>query len=287
MATKVLVLDFDGTMTDAEEEGAPFTQVYLEHVAYLTGLDFEEVEAIAVHMEADIAENPDIYGWTWADTQGNPVKVAPSSVDPYLRIKPIAEEIFHGLIPDQAMLQRLLQHLYKISYPHSGMTFRPGVKRLFKRLLDKPAYVVTNSHTGAVQEKLKKLGTNAEGVNILDAWHDQVIGLAMKYATNPDFNAVPIHLNIPCMDRPVLLRRHLYAEVLDELLERHNATWEELVVVGDIFELDLALPLAMGARVGLVVNSFTPVHETQYLAEHPRGDVLLGVNEIYDFAYKS
>ena len=41
---RVLILDFDGTLTDAEAEGLPYRQGYLEDVALLTDVDLEALE---------------------------------------------------------------------------------------------------------------------------------------------------------------------------------------------------------------------------------------------------
>ena len=56
-------------------------------------------------------------------------------------------------------------------------------------------------------------------------------------------------------------------------------------MVGDIFELDLSLPLAMGARVALLANPFSPAYEIEFLKGHPRGAVLHSVEEIPGFAF--
>ena len=55
--TTLLVLDFDGTMTDAEREGAPFRGAYLDDIATLAGLPRDEVESLAVGFEAEVAAN--------------------------------------------------------------------------------------------------------------------------------------------------------------------------------------------------------------------------------------
>jgi hypothetical protein len=57
------------------------------------------------------------------------------------------------------------------------------------------------------------------------------------------------------------------------------------VVVGDIFELDLAMPLAMGARIGLVTGPRTPPYEVDYVTAHPRGRVLATIGEVPAFAF--
>ena len=47
------------------------------------------------------------------------------------------------------------------------------------------------------------------------------------------------------------------------------------------FTLDeFSVPLALGARVALLMNPFTPSWEKEYLATHPRGALLTSVREI-------
>ena len=79
---------------------------------------------------------------------------------------------------------------------------------------------------------------------------------------------------------PVLLRRKYYHDVIRKLLDAKGLDWKDLAVAGDIFELDLALPLALGARVALLRNAFTPDYEQDFLQKHPRGQVLHDVSEI-------
>ena len=85
---------------------------------------------------------------------------------------------------------------------------------------------------------------------------------------------------LPGLSRPVLLRRRHYHEVIAGLLAAEGADWADLVVVGDIFELDLALPLALGATVGLVVNDFTPAYERSFVQAHDRGVLITHLGQV-------
>ena len=60
---RVLILDFDGTMTDAELEGAPYRQGYLEDIAILVGRGEDEIMALAATFEAEIMADPQSHGW--------------------------------------------------------------------------------------------------------------------------------------------------------------------------------------------------------------------------------
>ncbi len=270
----VLVLDFDGTVTDAEAEGAPFRRGYLEDLAILVGAPLEEVIAVAEVAEAEVARDPQAHGWVY----GGAI-VAPATVDPYLRIMPVARRVLDrwNCIPDEATRSRLLDGiLYKYNYTKTAIAFRPGAREALEALDLDRTWVVTNSHTEPVQRKIRLL---ADGGPLL-ALAERVVGRARKYVVDPTFDAVPEALTLPGLSRPVLLRRRAYHEVLARLLAEAGADWPELAVVGDIFELDLALPLAMGARVALVAGPHTPAYERAFLEAHPRGAVLEAIAEV-------
>ncbi len=273
--SSLLVLDFDGTMTDAELEGAPFRDGYLGDLAALTGRDIETIHALAEGFEAEISENAQSYGWIF-----NEQIVAPASVDPYLRIMPVARLIFdhYDAFMNPMDRTRLLDAiLYKYNYQKTKLAFREGAGELLRGLEGTWTYIITNSHTDPVREKVRQLG-GPDGD--LDWLVERVYGRARKYVIDDSFDAVPVSTTLPGLGRPVLLRRRLYHDAIAKLLDSAELGWSDLLVVGDIFELDLALPLYMGARVGLVVNPFTPDYERAFIEGHPRGTLVHAVSEI-------
>lgn len=277
----LLILDFDGTMTDAEAEGAPYREGYLDDLAILTGLPPAKIRTLAARFEAKVAAEQGRFGWDF-----NGRIVAPAGVDPYLRVMPVARMILDevGIFPDRASRNRLLDGiLYKYNYPKTHTAFRPGAFELLSTVRERiETYVVTNSHTAPVQGKISRLAAEAGAEGSLDWAVERVHGSARKYIIDDDFTAVPEALTLPELSRPVLLRRRLYFEALDALRMKHGAEWSDVLVVGDIFELDLCLPLALGGTVGLMTGPFTPDHERNYLAGHPRGHLLTELSEVLD-----
>jgi hypothetical protein len=282
-APRVIVLDFDGTMTDAEAEGAPFRTGYLQDLATLCGttVDDPRFAAIVASVEESLRAAPEAHPFRW---KGRPV--APASVDPYLRMVPIADALFddYGLIPDRAFRGRLTGGvLYKHNY---GLTkgkpvFRPGAAEVLRALTGTETYVVTNSDTAAVAAKIAMLDATAGGVGWLAA---RVRGDAQKFEVDDAWEGAPPSLAIPGLrDREVLLRRRRYHDRLAAILDAAGATFADLVVIGDIFELDLALPLALGARVGLVASEHTPPYELEFVGAQPRARVLRELAEIPAF----
>ncbi len=284
---KLVIFDFDGTLTDAEREGAPFRGGYLEDIATLTGWPLSRVEDAAARVEAEIAARPEAYGWLF---QGE--IVAPATVDPYLRMMPVARRL---LDEAQALThptdrERVLDGLlYKYNYQKTVHAFREGAVECLQALLKAQEAgalslcVVTNSHTDAVQAKIRHLEAQrvaSGGVGgALTPLVSRVYGRAKKYMLDDTLSDVPRALTLPGLNRPVLLRRRCYLDVLNALRAEVGAGWSDVWVFGDIFELDLSLPLALGARVGLMANAFTPPWERAYLNEHPRGYVLNALQE--------
>jgi len=280
---KTLVLDFDGTITDAEQEGGPFRGGYLEDVAHLCGLSLDEALQLADEFEDEIRANPTAHGWIFHGQI-----VAPATVDPYLRMMPVARKLMDhaGVFSNPVDRDRLLDGiLYKYNYPKTKTVFREGAYECLHGLTGTHTYVVTNSHTTPVQGKVAQLQAE-NGPNTLNWLIERVHGRAKKYVLDDSFSEVSESISLPGLDRPVLLRRKHYHGVLAELLQTTNSDWTHLTVVGDIFELDLSLPLALGAKVGLVVNPFTPEYEKAYVDSHPRGQLIHGLNEVAAFAFE-
>lgn len=289
---RMVIFDFDGTLTDAEREGQPFRSGYLDDLSVLTGLTREQVESAAIEFEAEVASHPERFGWMFKGQI-----VAPATVDPYLRMMPVAR---HLLDHAQALMvpqdrERVLDGLlYKYNYQKTVTAFRDHAGETLADLIRQghlsgdagELFVVTNSHTEAVQNKIAQLDSNREQNNTnnpsLSPLIERVFGRAQKYIVDPSFDLVPESLTLPGLNRPVLLRRRHYFEVLNRLREQAGIPWSQVWVFGDIFELDLSLPIALGASVGLMANQFTPQWELDYLATHERGYILQSLNQVQE-----
>ena len=200
---------------------------------------------------------------------------------------PIANRIFDtfGVMPSAQERGRLFGTvLYKYNYAKTlgRPVFRPGAGECLQRLIDRPVFVVTNSDTHAVASKIATLDREYPGVARLTA---RVHGFARKFDLDPAWDGVAPELTLPGLDRPVLLRRRIYHDMLAQVVAEAQGTFAELCVVGDIFELDLALPLALGARVGLVRGARTPEYELAFVRAHPRGRVIEDLADIEAFAF--
>lgn len=269
MPENVLVLDFDGTVTDVEEEGKPFTEGYITDLAEVVEQSLIEVQKLHEGFLDELVSNPNEYGFIY-----NGKIVAPAVVDPYLRIMPFARRLLDqfGKLLDEEERATTLQDLFKSNYQKTDIAFRAGVAESLAGLEGKCVYIVTNSDTGSVKNKLRALGDNFSWLE------ERTIGNAKKYAIDDEFDKVQEAMQLDGLKRPVWLRRAQYYEVLQEIAEREGIGFEDIAVVGDIFELDLALPMALGMHIGLVPNQYTPRYEINAVKRYEKGRVITDIS---------
>lgn len=273
---RLIILDFDGTFTDTEEEGKPFTEGCVKHISILTKLVVEEVRRRWAECAVRITADPASYPYT-----RNGHTVAPANVDPYLRMGAIVKMIFDelGIFAIDGDFTRVTDLLFSINYGQGKSVFKQGARKTLESLERKQVYVVTNSDTDAVSGKMRALGRNPDRSCSLAWLLPRVHGLARKFDIVPDFDG-PESMTLTDLARPVLLRRAHYYKVLNDLREAHGVSWEDVIVVGDIFELDLCLPLALGAEVVLVPNENTPDYERAFVASHEHGHVVHDLRDL-------
>ena len=84
---KNIILDFDGTLTDAWEEAIPYFEHYAEEVSERTGIDIEKLKEKRDGFEDDVKNDP-LAGW---EHNGN--VIAPASSDPYILNGAIYEKV--------------------------------------------------------------------------------------------------------------------------------------------------------------------------------------------------
>jgi len=265
MPFDLFILDFDGTFTDVEEEGGPFIEAYQADVRALLGVDVSSEWDAA---DAKVRQAPERFGWTF---DGH--VVAPGNADPYLRATVIMNMVFdaRGLYPNAAERTTVLQRLYFDNYEKAATVFRPEARAVAEALTasGKPVCIVTNSATDAVAKKLDQLAPEGRASLTIE-------GNAEKYLVtearpmDARFDALAKEYVVDGLPRPVFLRRGRYYEVLRRLWDEHGTGPEGTLVVGDIFELDLAMPAALGCAVHLVTGQETAAYERKAMGALPR-----------------
>ena len=261
MAIACVVLDFDGTFTDVAAEGAPFVRHFKARLSEVLG---REVEPAWSEETAAVLAGAEAFGWN----VGGRI-VAPATADPYLQTTCVAHRVLgrFGALADAEARNDVVQTLYREAYTHSATAFKPEAKEVLEALLDTglPVHVVTNAHTDMVEAKLTKLAPRGRE-------RLRVSGDARKFliepATTPDavFGALPETTHADALVRPIYLRRGRYYDALRRIWNETDTSPETTLVAGDIFELDLAMPAALGASVQLVERTNVLEYERRAIA---------------------
>jgi FMN phosphatase YigB (HAD superfamily) len=264
LVTKCVILDFDGTFTDVAREAAPFVDAFRSAVFDLLGRElFTEWDEQA----ATIAKNPGRHGWVHEGRI-----VAPASADPYIQTTTTANLVFDlvGVLKDGRTRAAILQALYHHAYENTLTAFRPRAKEVLEALAASgiPTFVVTNARTDAAQKKLRTLGpVGIERIEVHGDARKFIVGDAES--ADERFAQVSEQLTIPGLERPVYPRRGRYFDALAGIMQRVGVTPAEVLVCGDIYELDLALPLELGMQVHMVTGPQPPAaHEVSWLERY-------------------
>jgi phosphoglycolate phosphatase-like HAD superfamily hydrolase len=256
MGVRCVVLDFDGTFTDAEAEAEPFVAAFRAALADLLGRPIDEPWARAL---AAIEADPGRHGWEF----GGRI-VAPATADPYILSTTVAQAVTQdaGILRDAATRSAVIESLYQLAYLKTRTVFREEAREVLETILSKglPTFVITNSRTDAVARKIDTLAPRGRERIV-------VLGDAKKFAIgDPEggsavWGDIPAERTLEGLPRPVLLHRGRYWNALQHAVDAAKCELRNVLVCGDIFELDLALPVALGARVHLVTGPRTPPYE--------------------------
>lgn len=269
--TTVLISDFDGTLTDPTAEELVFMAQCVRSLSVVTGLTRRHVQRIIHRVHADMRTRPERYDWEF---RGHTVSSLVG--DPYLRIIAIARAV--AAETERSLEGRdLARELLSEHYPTTSM-FRPGAAQF----LTQPGiatHVVTNSTEAKVGRKLRRLLDSGFYDSRCDAVLKGLRGSAGKQHIDPEFDVLPESMTIPGLNRSVLLRRREYFETLSAIRNDHGARWEGIAVIGDNFELDLAVPWALGSRIILITNAWTPPWEITFVRGYERGSVATTLDE--------
>lgn len=260
-----LIFDHDGTITHSSDLARKFMRGYLSELAQITGRPIEDIWRVATRLERDMRFHPERYDWTF-----NGSVVSSLVGDPSLRFIAIVDAVLTRFPPlepigDRSALER---DLFWRHYP-THVQFRAGARRLLAARPD--AWVVSNSPAGRIEEKLSRH---------FSPGRVQVMGEAGKQWIDDSFTQVPRELAVNGLHRPVLLRRRRYFDTLSRVLAATGGDWSTMFVVGDNFELDLALPMALGAHGILITSPFTPPWETAHVRSHARGTVIRSFRDL-------
>jgi FMN phosphatase YigB (HAD superfamily) len=266
----LVVLDFDGTLTDADAHAAAFHEASGRELARRLGWDEPTLRRERQRAVAATACLPPTAAWT-VNGRG----VCPVAADPYLIANTVTKLLIAEHRPglDDASLVAKVLEVHHAAYASTPPPFRPDARSLLEELCRRDFFVrvVTNSHTPIVSRLLDSLSFQGrERVTVQGGANKFVVcGTAVA---DPRFESLPETADWPELGRLVHLRRGRYFDVLRQIWDETATGPESALVVGDIFELDLAMPAALGTHVHLVTRSSTLPHERRLTLKMARGD---------------
>lgn len=253
------MFDFDGTLTDIGAEGAAFERAYADRLLQLVGRDRSAEWEAACAAVRDAA--PEL---AWDMGTG---PAAPADADPYVVATMALRRFGAGVevLRDPRVLDALGGALYAQSYATVEPAFRPDAAAVLRAAQERVEHVriVTNASTGKATKKLQKLGLPRPL---------GVVGDAGKFVVGEPtldgygIGGVAEAWHLPGLDRAVRPRRGRYFDALAHVWRDTGTRPAETLVVGDIWELDLALPSLLGAHVHLLERARTHAYERAGIA---------------------
>jgi phosphoglycolate phosphatase-like HAD superfamily hydrolase len=271
-----IILDFDGTLTDVEHHAPRYEAAFREELAERSGSPRATVERAWIEAASEIAGDPEL-GWIYEERV-----VAPAGADPYLFANAVARRILPVLgraFDEEAAA--LLYASYRAAYSRIETRFRPEVPAVLDALAarDFRVFVVTNANADDVAAKLDTLRLTKRAALAVrgDARKFRIVGASEADAR---FDSLPDEMRISSLARPLFLKRGHYFDILNRIWNDTRSSPETTLVCGDVFELDLALPAAIGAHVQLCMHARTRPHERSAALALSRGGAGTGLEPL-------
>ena len=198
MIKKILVFDYDGTITLAEKEIGPFRTGCMEDLAALTGEEFEDIRDLCLEIEQEILQNPEKFS---VMNNGLP---AIRANDPYCIWDPIARRVFDcfKIFQNTTDRDRLIDTmLFKYNCKKTTTVFNPQAKHVLKNLMTKnnqiETFIVSSSSTDSLRARIRLLSRNKNKQNY--QWVEKLVGRAYgsakKFHLDDNFGLVSESIN--------------------------------------------------------------------------------------------
>jgi phosphoglycolate phosphatase-like HAD superfamily hydrolase len=268
--------DFDGVLTDITHEAARVTNLFLDALRGTGVRDEHAIHQLAHRAYEEMAHDPTRHGWrvggritAFANEDGfiRSNALAACLDDIARRGDQTARDLVAALerqgVPNfTALGQRAFEEMVRETAAGEIRPLDPAAAAVLKALLARgiEVVVVSNSGTARIQQLLKGAGLEPRSDQAAGPGHLRVRGGARKFILSHEARGFEANGYGVSTDRP-----H-YEEILLE--ERPD------VIVGDVFSLDLALPLEF-ARRGMIAprlllrrRPYTPAWSVDYLTVH-------------------
>lgn len=262
MSDRYLILDFDGTCTDVPNATERYLAEYHRLLSARFAVFTDEEWKSALQW---VAERSPGLGWTLKSTPS-----APAAADPYIQAFEAASHLrrlkdISGDIPGD---------LHGLAYDAAPGALRPELPAVLAAAADTGwrIHFVTNSSTAKVAHRItdllatdtglrERIGVtgNAAKFLVCEPAVDGKQGKDGKPGWTPPapelrarFAALPATEPCEQLERPIYLRRGAYFDALAAIWGTDLDAPGNTLVCGDVYELDLAMPAALGCAVHLI-----------------------------------
>jgi hypothetical protein len=246
-----VVLDFDGTCTQVPVIFEDYLDRYRQG---LVKAGFDVSQADWRDAQAVVQQHSPEAGWMLA---GCPA--APAAADPYI----LADEAAR-LILRTRKDPRPLPNINAEAYAAAVAPWRDDALETFALLIERGVhiYLVSNSSSAFITGRIAQLASTREHIlsNISvqsDAGKYRICELswpnhgAVSAQSARTFAALAA-ASEGLLNRPIYLRRGAYFEAINTVLAGDTSRLWNTLFCGDIWEMDLSMPFALGARVHLL-----------------------------------
>ena len=288
-----IILDFDGTCTQIP----PIFEAYLDR--YFKGLNESGLNVTLSEWQdaqATVRENSPKAGWTVAVCPS-----APAAADPYI----LADEAIRLILRRRGATTPvpIPPAVHAQAYDEALAHWREEAFDTFSHLVQHgiQLHVVSNTDTKFIDRRLRDLfgdgnplvakisvQSGAGKFRICELSWDHQAAVSNEAARR--FQALPVAYSekpLPQTERPIYLRRGAYFEAINRALKGDFDALTNTVFCGDIWEMDLAMPFALGAKVHLLDRAApfdTYPYERQVLAAYgDRGKTSTNLSGLLDW----
>ncbi|MFN7143663.1 MAG: hypothetical protein ACK4YP_07810 [Myxococcota bacterium] len=255
MRFRYILLDFDGTLTATDRIIEPFMADFragfLDAVGRRHAAVWDRAEAAVRLGSPHLAWMLDKY------------EACPAAADPYTLASAVGERVLGSLAGtpghDPKEYESLGYTLYKALYEKHHAPFRDETKQVLERFVATGATVavISNSKPDKVGGRLDDLlGARSPVRQAIEVFGDaRKFGVRDATAGGPHrpaFEALPDAVGAIGLGRPTWLRRGAFFDALATVWKQDANAPRDTIFCGDIWELDLALPAALGCATHLV-----------------------------------
>lgn len=265
MRYRYVLFDFDGTLTDPGPISPAFLQAY--RAAFLARVGEEHAHLWDRTQAAVLVGAPQL-AWTLEGYEA-----CSAAADPYILASVVADRVLASI--DRTDLRGLGGELYASLYTEHAAPFRPEAAEVLGALhaAGVTLAVISNASTGKIEARLDALlgpGPVRSAIGVKGGARKFGVRPATRETpTRAAFEALPDVTGAIGLGRPSWLRRGAFFDALADVWGQDAAGPRDTLFIGDIWELDLVLPAALGCGVHLVRRAPPlPTHESELAAVH-------------------